>query len=89
MLGMGVRDIFNSRQLSSQSFLQKSCQGNGQVNCATKKILQGNCQVNFFSQKLCQGNCQVNCVTKKNLHGNCQVNLVKIYLTCYVNYCDF
>ena len=47
-LGMGVRDIFNSRQLSSQSFFKKSCQGNCQVNCATKTFLQGYCQVNFF-----------------------------------------
>ena len=34
---MGVRDIFKSRQLSSQSYFQESCQGNCQVNCATKK----------------------------------------------------
>ena len=49
-LGMGVRDIFKSRQLSSQLFFQKSCQGNCQVNCATKNFLQGNCQVNSFSK---------------------------------------
>ena len=48
-VGMGVTDIFRSRQLSSKSFLQKSCQGNCQVNCTTKKFLQGNCQVNSVS----------------------------------------
>ena len=54
-LGMGVRDIFNSRQLSSQFFSQKSCQGNCQVNCATKNCLQGNCQVNSFSKNFVKG----------------------------------
>ena len=49
-VGMGVRDIFKSRQLSSQSFFQKNCQGNCQVNCATTNFLQGNCQVNSFSK---------------------------------------
>ena len=89
-LGMGVRDVFKSRQLSSQLFSQKSCQGNCQVNCATNKFLQGNCQVNSFSKSFVQGNCQVNCVTKKILQGNCQVNyLVKTYLIFYVIYCDF
>ena len=47
---MGVRDIFKSRKLSSQSFFQQSCQGNCQANCATKNSLQGNCQVNSFSK---------------------------------------
>ena len=49
-LGMGVRDIFKSRQLSSQLFFKKNGQGNCQVNCATKNFLQGNCQVNSFSK---------------------------------------
>ena len=49
-VGMGVRDIFKSRQLSSQSFFQKSFQGNRQVNWVTKNFLQGNCQVNNFSK---------------------------------------
>ena len=47
-LGMGVRDIFKSRQLSSQLYFQKSCQGICQVNCVTIKFLQGNCQIKFF-----------------------------------------
>ena len=51
-LGMGMRDIFKLRQLSSQLFFQKSCQCNCQVNCATKNVLQGNCQVNYFSKKV-------------------------------------
>ena len=50
VLGMGVRDIFKARQLSSQSFFQQSCQGNCQVNCATENSLRGNCQVNYFSK---------------------------------------
>ena len=47
-VGMGVRDILKARQFSSQLFVQKSFQGNCQVNCATKKFLQGNCQVIVF-----------------------------------------
>ena len=49
-VGMGVRVIFKSRQLSSQLFFQKSCQGNCQVNCVTNKFLQGNWQVNSSSK---------------------------------------
>ena len=49
-LCMDLRDIFKSRQLSSQIFFQKNCQGNCQVNCATKNVLQGNCQVNSSSK---------------------------------------
>ena len=81
-VGMGVRDIFKSRQLSSQLNFQKSCQGNCRVNCVTKNFLQGNCQVNFFLQPICQGNCQVNCVTQLFFQGNCQVNYLLKCILC-------
>ena len=55
-LAMGVRDIVRSRQLSSQLFFKKSCQGNCQVNCATEIFLKGNCQVIYFSNKFVKAN---------------------------------
>ena len=78
-LGMGVRDIFRSRQLSSLLFFQKSCQCNCQVNCATTNFLQGNFKSILF-QKTLSRQLSSQLWYQKTLQGNCQVNyLVKIH----------
>ena len=65
VLGMGVKDIFKSRQLSSQIFFHKSCQGNCQVNCASTNFLQGNCQVNSFPKIFVKAIVKSNVLPKK------------------------
>ena len=93
---MGVRDIFKSRQLSSQLYFQKCCQGNCRVNCVTKNFLQGNCQVKYFSNQFVRASVKP-IVLQKKFQCNCQVNyllkiilgllsIIVIFLSILVNY---
>ena len=88
-LGMAVRDIFKSRQFSSQFFPQKSCQGNCQINCVKKKNLQGNYQVNFFSPKTLTRQLSSQCYQKNSSRQLSSQLFGKKLSIFYVNYCDF
>ena len=96
-LGMDVRDIFKSRQLSSQLYFQKSCQGNWQVNCVSKFFFQGNFQVHFFptnlsrqlSSQLCDTIFFFKAVVKSIIFKKiilCLLSIIVIFMLILVNY---
>ena len=88
-LGMGVRDIFKSRQLSSQSFFQKNFKAIVKSIVRPEIFFKAIVKSILFSKTLSRQLSSQLCY-QKILKGNCQVKyLVKFYLIIYVNYCHF